>query len=162
MDFLAKKREFVFVNIQHKQIRIHMQKVQINDYDLWVEHRSKQYRRAIQVILPILNELDNGNLPSIAFVAADKIGKDNLGSYSNEQDAIFLNVDFFQENNQRLNSAFSENTLTEVLLHELAHKQHWDAVKRFHHAHRFRYNSLQESKHGNCIILCVRMNSSLN
>ncbi|MDN6023862.1 MAG: hypothetical protein L0I32_08760, partial [Lactobacillus sp.] len=41
---------------------------------------------------------------------------------------------------------FIATDLKEIIRHELGHKLHWDAIKRFYRSHKKQYNNLQEAK----------------
>lgn len=146
MDYLAKKREFIFVNTGQQQIRVHVQQVRGIKYDLWIEHRNKPFRNAVLKLTQILSQFNLDKLAPIVIIGENRLGQGGLAAYSRAQDVIFVSTVLFEKNRYKLDSTFSERNLSQIIAHELSHKQHWDAVKRFHYANRFRYNDLQISK----------------
>lgn len=88
-------------------------------------------------------------MPPIIIVANRKLGFGGISSYDHVTDVIYFNN--YYHTYDRINqiahrNIFSVKDLTDVIKHELGHKEHWDAAKRFYHAHRTSYNNINEAK----------------
>lgn len=148
MDFLSKKRELRFLNSQKKIV--HVARVDSSRYDIWTEGKSKPYRDCVVLLENALQNFDSAELPPIIIVANDKIGHGGISSYNHVDDVIYFNS--FYHMQQRIddvvgNDTFAAQDLSGIIRHELGHKLHWDAVKRFYHAHKSKYNNIEEAKH---------------
>ena len=91
LDFLAKKREYIFLNNQSSLVRVHVTKVASSPYNIWVEGKSKNYRDCVTLLEKALKYLDNENIPSIIIIDNKKLGKGSISSYSYKDDIIFFN-----------------------------------------------------------------------
>lgn len=150
MDFLSKKHEFTFINNKKSIVRVHVMKVSSTPFDIWVEGRSKKYRDCVQLLSKALSRFKTKDLPTIIVVANNKIGSGGISSYNHNDDVIYFNSHYHTEeqiNKIANREAFAAQNLSDIIQHELGHKQHWDAIKRFYHAHKSRYNNIDEAKH---------------
>lgn len=150
MDFLAKKKAYVFLNNKHATTRVHVQKIRFSSYNIWTEGHSKSYRDTITLLKKVLVNFSPNDIPPIIIISNHKLGSGSISSYSQKDDVIFFNDYYHTQSrieeiaNQNL---FVSNNLEQVLRHELGHKRHWDAAKKFYHAHKSHYNNLNEAKH---------------
>lgn len=72
-----------------------------------------------------------------------------LAGYDRFEDILYLSDELNTEKNIEKNLSsgyFASKNLYDILLHELAHKRHWDRVKRLYNRNKKRYNSLEEAK----------------
>lgn len=150
MDYLALKKQFVFLNRSQALVQVHASKVKNTSFDIWTEGKSKKYRETVRLLEQGLEQLKDEDFPPIVVVAASKLGSKSYSSYDHVKDVIYFSNHFDSEKEieEKLkNSDFKARNLVEVLRHELGHKLHWDAVKRFYRAHKSRYNNINEAKH---------------
>lgn len=150
MDYLALKRQYVFLNERNAMVRVHTTKVADKNFDIWVEGKSKRYREAVKVVQSGLKQLEDEELPPIVIVSSRKLGENSFASYDNARDVIYFNSEHGDEKNledELKNSDFRARNIVGILCHELGHKKHWDAIKRYYNAHKTQYNSIKEAKH---------------
>lgn len=150
LDFLSKKWELRFLNSQKKIVHVHVARVDSSRYDIWTEGKSKPYRDCVVLLEHALQDFDAAKLPPIIIVANDKIGHGGISSYNHVDDVIYFNS--FYHTQQRIddvvgNDTFAAQDLSGIIRHELGHKLHWDAVKRFYRVHESKYNNIEEAKH---------------
>ncbi len=149
MDFLAKRKEFVFLNERNALVRVHTMKVKNTDFDIWTEGKGKRYREAIRLVEAGLAQIEARNMPPVIIVASSKLGKNSYSSYDHQTDVIYYSNRFSlkEKLEERLkHSDFEARNITDVLRHELGHKRHWDAIKRYYIAHYSRYNNIKQAK----------------
>lgn len=149
MDYLALKRQYVFLNERNAMVRVHTTKVADKNFDIWVEGKSKKYREAVKVVQSGLKQLEDEELPPIVIVSSKKLGENSFASYDNARDIIYFNNKYGDEKkleDKLMNSNFKAKNIVGVLQHELGHKKHWDAIKRYYKANKTRYNSIKEAK----------------
>lgn len=149
MDYLAKKREYVFLNNRNATVRVHVKQVSSTPYNIWVEGKTKKYRDVMIILKKVLKEFPVEKVPAIVIVDNQKLGEGSISSYYPVEDVIFFNSKY--DSTKKINDVvkqdlFIANNLYQVIQHELGHKQHWDAVKRFYGAHKSRYNNIMEAK----------------
>lgn len=149
MDFLSKKRHYVFLNNHDKTVHIHVSQVTSSPYNLWTEGKSKKYRDCIRMLDATLGHFNYDDLPPIIIVANEKIGTGGISSYNHIDDVIYYNS--FYHTQEAIgtitqNKAFASKNLQGIIQHELGHKKHWDAAKKFYFAHKSRYNNVDEAK----------------
>lgn len=114
-----------------------------------MEGKSKKYRDSVSLIEKALSDLNVENLPTFVIVDNAKLGEGSISSYNAEQDVIYFNNRYADKEllqNIVDNPFFAATSLKSVVYHELVHKQHWDAVKRFYKSHKSRYNSVIDAK----------------
>ena len=93
--------------------------------------------------------LDNENIPSIIIIDNKKLGKGSISSYSYKDDIIFFNNYYHSlPKIERLTkqNLFVAKNISQIIKHELGHKLHWDAAKRFYQANKNKYNNIKEAK----------------
>lgn len=149
MDYLAKKREYAFWNNKRALVRVHVTQVESSPYNIWTEGKTKKYRDSISLIKKAIENLNPSDLPPIIVVANSKMGSGGISSYNHDDDVIYYNS--YYHNQVRINQLvsgklFTSKSVSDIIRHELGHKLHWDAVKRFCHANQTRYNSIEEAK----------------
>lgn len=149
MDFLAKKREYVFLNNRNATVRVHVKQVSSTPYSIWVGGKTKKYRDTVMMLKKVLKEFPVEKVPAIVIVDNQKLGEGSISSYYPVEDVIFFNSKY--DSTKKIDDVvkqdlFIANDLYQVIQHELGHKQHWDAVKRFYGAHKSRYNNIMEAK----------------
>ncbi len=150
MDYLALKKQFVFLDHRQALVQVHASKVKNTKFDIWTEGKSKKYRGTVRLLEQGLSELQDEKFPPIVVVAASKLGGKSYSSYDHVKDVIYFSDRF--DSKEKLeetlkNSDFKARNIVEVLRHELGHKKHWDSVKRYYKAHQSRYNDINEAKH---------------
>lgn len=149
MDYLSKKREYTFLNNHNAVIHVHTFQIAHASYKIFVEAKSKKYRDSVNLLEKIIPSLNIENLPTFVVVDNKKLGEGSISSYNAQQDVIYFNSKYANRDllqNILNNPFFAANSLRGVIYHELAYKQHWDAVKRFYKAHKLRYNSIIDAK----------------
>ena len=149
MDYLAKKHEYTFWNNKRPLVRVHVTQVANSPYNIWVEGKTKKYRDSVRLIEKSLKDFNRSELPPIIIVADSKMGSGGISSYNHDDDIIYYNS--YYHNKTRINEIvngklFASQNVSDIIRHELGHKLHWDAVKRFYHANQTRYNSIEEAK----------------
>jgi len=150
VDFLSKKQEFIFRNSKDAIVRVHVMQVGSTPYDIWIEGKMKKYRDCVTLLEKALVDFDRSDLPPIIVVANKKIETGGISSYNHVDDVIYFNS--FYHTQERIDHVIDEGTfaaqdLSGIIRHELGHKLHWDAVKRFYRAHKSKYNNIEEAKH---------------
>lgn len=148
MDFLSKKHEYIFFNPSNEKIRVHVKQSRKRKHDIYLEASSKKYRKSADMISNVLSSMEI-KFPRIVIIDDDKLGHGNISAYDHQHDIIFYNYQFYSKEKILLtlnDYAFAAQDLSGILKHELGHKYHWDAVKRFYNAQKSRYN-LNEAKH---------------
>lgn len=149
MDFLSKKHEFSFLNNKKDIVRVHVIKIASSKYDIWTEGKSKKYRDSVRLIEPALKNFNKKDLPPIVIVSNNKMGEGGISSYNHNDDIIYFNSYFhtYERINEVLEKQiFAAKDLSEIIHHELGHKKHWDAIKKFYKANKSKYNNLNEAK----------------
>ncbi|GAA3637741.1 hypothetical protein GCM10022297_15190 [Lactobacillus hamsteri] len=149
MDFLSKKHEYTFLNNHKSLVRVHVFKVRSTSFNIWSEGKSKKYRESIFLLNNALTNFQEINLPPIVVVSNKKLGQGGISSYDHIQDVIYFNNYYHSQKqiNQIIYKGnFAAQNLSDIILHELAHKMHWDAVKRFYKANKSKYNNINEAK----------------
>lgn len=149
MDFLAKHREYVFLNNKNTKVRIHTTKVLSSDYEIWTESDSKKFRDAIGLIEMTLSSFNQDDLCPIVIVSQRKVGKGAISAYDHDKDVIFYNCEYCTVD--KINKYLSGNSyvaqnLNGILKHELGHRKHWQAIKKFYRNNETRYNNINEAK----------------
>lgn len=48
MDYLSKKKEFIFLNSQNASVYVHTVQLKNYKYELYVEGKSKKYRKSLR------------------------------------------------------------------------------------------------------------------
>lgn len=149
MDYLSKKKEYIFLNNRQALVRVHVKQVSKQPYSIWVEGKSKNYRDCVVLLNKTLKEFDPQLVPPIVVVSNKKLGNGAISSYAFEDNVIFFN-NFYHSTEQigeiTHQNLFIATDLKEIIRHELGHKLHWDAIKRFYRLHKRQYNNLQEAK----------------
>lgn len=148
MDFLSKKKEHIFLNNQLALVRVHVSKV-APTFNLWTEGRSKKYRDCIRELNIALKKFNSKDLPAIIIVANKKLGSGGISSYDHINDVIYYNN--YYHTQERIikiahRDSFASQNLGDIIQHELGHKEHWDAAKKFYSTHSNKYNNLNEAK----------------
>lgn len=149
MDYLSKKHEYSFWNNKLTLVRVHVSKVTNTHYNIWTEGNSKKYRDSIRLIEKSIKKFDPSKLPPIIIVSETKMGNGGISSYNHDDDVIYFNN--YYSDQKKINQVidkkiFASKSTTDIIKHELGHKLHWDAVKRFYRANQNRYNSIEEAK----------------
>ena len=126
-----------------------MKKIRDSPYEIWAEGKGKKYRDCITLLDKVLPEFDLKLLPPIVVVSNKKLGSGAISSYNHNDDVIYYNN--YYHNIARVNQitedeSFVSNNLKDIILHELGHKMHWDAVKRFYNVNKSKYNNIEEEK----------------
>lgn len=146
MDFLAKHREYVFYRHQ-KVFRTHTKLLERMDHEIWVMGQSKKYRKTAEMVDLALNKINDNVIPPIVIVDAQKF--EALCAYNAEEDVIFVSNKLYSKNviDQNLNSNyFASKDMIDMLKHEIGHRLHRQAAKRYYFAHQSRYNNVNEAK----------------
>lgn len=149
MDFLSKKHQYVFLNNNGIICRVHVHEINNTKFDIWVERNSKEYRDSVKMLTTLLIQIKRIEIPRIIIVANNKLGDGSISAYNPFQDVIYFNNKYSNPNLLRktINKySFASNEPADVLRHELGHKLHWDAAKRFYHVHKSIYNNVEEAK----------------
>lgn len=149
MDYLSKKHEYTFWNNKLNLVRVHVSQVANTSYDIWTEGYSKKYRDSIRLIEKAIKKFDPSEVPPIVIVSEAKMGSGGISSYNHDDDVIYFNSYYSNQNKIKQvisRRMFASKNLTDIIRHELGHKMHWDAVKRFYQANQSRYNSIKEAK----------------
>lgn len=149
MDYLARKKEYVFLNNKYATVRVHVKQINQTPYQLWSEGYSKNYRDTLTLLNEVLKYFNPNDLPPIIIISNQKLGAGSISSYFPKEDILFFNN--YYHSQKRINDISSQKlfvskTLTQIIKHELGHKKHWDAVKRFYKAHQSQYNNINEAK----------------
>lgn len=149
MDYLSKKKEYIFLNNRQALVRVHVKQVSKHPYNIWVEGKSKNYRDCVALLNQVLKEFDPKVVPPIIIVSDTKLGNGAISSYNHVEDVIYFSN--YYHTQDRINeiirdSSFVSTSLKNILLHELGHKMHWDAIKRFYKANESKYNNINEAK----------------
>ena len=149
LDYLSKKHEYTFWNNKLNLVRVHVSQVANTNYNIWTEGYSKKYRDSIKLIEKAIKKFNPSDLPPIVIVSDLKMGSGGISSYNHNDDVIYFNSHY--NNQSRINQVisrriFAPKNVTDIIQHELGHKMHWDAVKRFYQANKTRYNSIKEAK----------------
>lgn len=150
MDFLSKKHVFKFLNTENTLIRVHVIQVRSTNYNIWIEHKSKKYRDCLKLLKHALLNFEPDKLLPIVIVDEKKIGHGGISSYNHMQNIIYFNSYYCTQKRINLlikDSEFAASNLPDIIKHELGHKFHWDAVKRFYHANKNKYNNISIAKH---------------
>lgn len=166
-DYLAKKREYVFLNNRNALVRIHTFKVKNTKFDLWTESYGKKYRDTINMLEKVLPILEKETLPPIVLVNQEKLGIKAISAYDHQKDVIYFNVkndNLKKVDNELKDYPFVAKDLKDIFKHELGHKKHWDAVKRFYQANKSRYNNIEEAKNelDSSILKYIKVQNSLD
>ncbi|GAA2954515.1 hypothetical protein [Lactobacillus kefiranofaciens] len=157
MDYLSRKKEYIFLNNRKALVRVHVKQVSKQPYNIWVEGKSKNYRDCVALLNRTLVKFDPQLVPPIVVVSNKKLGNGAISSYAFEDNVIFFNN--FYHSTEQIDEITHQNLfiatdlnlfiatdLKEIIRHELGHKLHWDAIKRFYRSHKKQYNNLQEAK----------------
>lgn len=158
MDYLARKREYSFKNINNEICRIHTHLVYKGKFEIWRENDDKRSRRITDLIIRSCKGEDFF-VPKLVVVNSKYLKV--IAAYDHEKDIIYLNKDFYSLEvvKQHLKSNyFVADNFKGVLLHEYGHKLHWDAIKNFYKQNKKKYNNIKEAK----MFLDSRLESYLN
>lgn len=145
LDLMAKSREFKTTNAVGDNIRFSAKKVQGLEYDIWVQDNTKKMRDTLEMLTTHLSNFKN--IPTIAIIKEQKLK--GIAGYNYKDDVLYIS--------DKLNSKesvaellsdgyFAAKDFHDILVHELAHKQHWDSAKRLYKHNKKRYNSVEEAK----------------
>lgn len=126
------------MNNHSSLVHVHVSQVKSSPYNLWVEGKSKRYRDCVRELNVTLQRLNLTNLPPIIIVANRKLGSGGISSYNHIDDVIYFNNYFHNTTNTKnviADEVFAAHNLGDIIQHEMGHKLHWDAAKRFYSAH---------------------------
>lgn len=101
------------------------------------------------MIESIVSKYNSNDLPDIAIVRSSKIGKQAISAYDHDRDVIYFNSRFNSSekiNHYLQNDFFAAKDVKGILRHELGHREHWLAAKRFYKLHKRQYNSIEDAK----------------
>ncbi|MDN5956140.1 MAG: hypothetical protein L0H82_07195, partial [Lactobacillus sp.] len=91
MDYLSKKKEYIFLNNRQALVRVHVKQVSKQPYSIWVEGKSKNYRGCVALLNRTLVKFDPQLVPPIVVVSNKKLGNGAISSYAFEDKVIFFN-----------------------------------------------------------------------
>lgn len=151
VDALAREREFIG-NAQkddinrHKELRVTATKTKNVEHDIWQQkgltNAKALAKKVDRAITEAKKSYPDSSIPTTVLVNSKTLaGK--IGGYDPISGNIFLNVD-------TLNDIYSDyyvaNNLSEAIIHEVGHQEHWNAVKSFYKHNKSKYNGLMEAK----------------
>ena len=145
LDLMAKSKEFKTKNAVGDSIRFSAKKVAGLDYDIWIQDNTKKIRDTLSMLTSHLINFDN--LPTVAIVKEQKLK--GLAGYNYKDDILYISDSL--NSKERVfdllsDGYFAAKDFNDILVHELAHKQHWDSAKRLYKHNKKRYNSVEEAK----------------
>ncbi|MDH5101226.1 hypothetical protein OQI87_09125 [Lactobacillus kefiranofaciens] len=91
MDYLSKKKEYIFLNNRKALVRVHVKQVSKQPYNIWVEGKSKNYRDCVALLNKALATFDPNIVPPIIIVSDQKLGSGAISSYNHVEDVIYFN-----------------------------------------------------------------------
>lgn len=142
LDLMAKSQSFTAGN----DIRVRAKKVVGTEYDFWIQDSSKKIRDTVFNVELALKELPEYKIPQIVFVKKSRLP--GYAGYDYKQDILFISDVLHSEREFEeilADHYFAARNIKGTLIHELAHKKHWDSAKAFYKANKKRYNSLEEA-----------------
>lgn len=148
-DNMAKKELFKLTNAKGEEISFHTKPAKGTDYNIRVENHAKRYRDTVTTLNRIFDEMKREDLPPVVVVDEKKLGEKSYAGYNRSSDVLYVSTLLGQE--ERLEKRvkgnyFAAKDAKGVIVHELAHKAHWDAVKRLQKQSPKRYNSIEKAK----------------
>lgn len=147
MDYLAKKREYLYSR-HGQRFRAHTILNRNLKHEIWIEGKSKLYRKTAVLVDKALNKINDEVIPPIVIVDGKCFKA--ICAYNSREDAIFVNNQL--DSSEVISSVladgyFASRNLTDMLKHEIGHRLHRQAAKRYYFAHQSRYNNVNEAKH---------------
>ena len=142
IDLMAKRRSFVVGD----DIRLNAKKLSGTEFDFWVQDDTKKIRDTVSNVQSTLKELNDFSTPTFVFLKKSKIR--GLAGYDYKQDIIFVSDALHSEiefAKVLSDNFFAAQNIKETMVHELAHKKHWDSAKAFYKANKKRYNSVEQA-----------------
>ena len=142
IDLMAKRRSFVVGD----DIRLNAKKLSGTEFDFWVQDDTKKIRDTVSNVQSSLKELNDFSTPTFVFLKKSKIR--GLAGYDYKQDIIFVSDALHSEiefAKVLSDNFFAAQNIKETMVHELAHKKHWDSAKAFYKANKKRYNSVEQA-----------------
>ncbi|MCI5942062.1 MAG: hypothetical protein MRZ40_05770 [Ligilactobacillus animalis] len=146
LDFMAEKKLFHAGKYNNQELRFKAKKVSGSKYDIWSQGDTKKYRDTIQTVMRILDGKDE-RIPRIVVVTSKKLP--GIAAYDHTQDVLFISnkLGSPKEMDREFSTGyFAAKNVDDVLTHELAHKNHWDAAKRLYKSKPKRYNTVEGAK----------------
>lgn len=141
LDLMAKSQLYSVGD----RIRVSAKKVQGSKYDFWAQDNTKKIRDTIENVSTTLDSLDNSfKIPRIVFIKHSRLNA--FAGYNQAQDVLFVSDILSSQNAIQgllVDNYFASKNISDILKHELTHKQHWDSAKAFYKNNKKRYNSLE-------------------
>lgn len=116
---------------------------------LYTETNSPDAQRTISYLktqLPYL-EKGHGSVKEV-IVTGDRVFKE-IAAYDHANHRLYISERVTDEGYLKelaSKDIFAARTTGEILLHELTHKDHWDAVERFYNTNREKYGTIEAAK----------------
>lgn len=145
-DFMAKSKLFTASN----GLRIRGKKQYGTPHDIYLENNTKVSRDTYQMLERALEDRPSDQLPTMVVATAKKLqnGK-GLAAYDRATDTLYVSNKLHSPeavHHELKDGYFAAKNFYDIITHELAHKRHWDAVKRFYNDHQKEYNRLEDAK----------------
>lgn len=146
-DYLSRRRRYKY---WRKRQKFEMG-TKLNEslgHEIWTEGKSKKYRKAAALVDQALDSLRDEVIPPIVIVDGRKFHAPS--AYNPNEDVIFVNNQLESEDKVKAilsDHYFASRNLTGILKHEIGHRLHWLAAKRYYFAHESRYNDIKDAKH---------------
>lgn len=141
LDLMAKSQLYSV----GERIRVSAKKVQGSKYDFWAQDNTKKIRDTMENVSEVLDSLGNSfKIPRIVFVKHSRLNA--FAGYNQAQDVLFVSDILSSQNAIQgllVDNYFASKNISDILKHELTHKQHWDSAKAFYKNNKKRYNSLE-------------------
>ena len=145
-DFMAKSKLFTASN----GLRIRGKKQYGTPHDIYLENNTKVSRDTYQMLERALEDRPFDHLPTMVVATAKKLqnGK-GLAAYDRATDTLYVSNKLHSPeavHHELKDGYFAAKNFHDIITHELTHKRHWDAVKRFYNDHQKEYNGLEDAK----------------
>lgn len=145
-DFMAKSKLFTASN----GLRIRGKKQYGTPHDIYLENNTKVSRDTYQMLERALEDRPFDHLPTMVVATAKKLqnGK-GLAAYDRATDTLYVSNKLHSPeavHHELKDGYFAAKNFYDIITHELTHKRHWDAVKRFYNDHQKEYNGLEDAK----------------
>lgn len=118
-------------------------------HNIWVQDKlhdgSKLAHQVDKELRYIEQKYGLKDLP-LFMLTDNKFLRGKIGGYHKTDKAIYLSENLIRNFDPELVKHTAAKSLNDVILHEIGHYYHWEAVEKFYKRHAKRYNSLIEAK----------------
>ena len=148
-DLMGAKKNFILKITPQNSKKISL--YECSEYrGIYWQNATENTKKLTNYYIKNRNGLEEGiGTPKNIVIINDKTF-DSFGAYDKITDTIYLNEKIIDRNAIKKISKdeyFASNTTYDIIRHELHHKEHYDAVKRFYKANQKKYNSIEDAKH---------------